>query len=184
MMRAIFAVLRKELIDAMRDRRAWMVILVSSLVSGPLTLLLLANTVSDVEARARQREVYMVGAERAPELVNFLARQGRTATAPPADYTARIASGAFAQAVLEVDADFARDFAQGAPARVRVVYDENRSRSMASAHVLESLVQEFSREVRSQRIAARGVAPAVLGPVNVDEINLGSSRGQIGRAHV
>ena len=178
MMRAIFAVLRKELIDAMRDRRAWMVILVSSLVSGPLTLLLLANTVSDVEARARQREVYMVGAERAPELVNFLARQGRTATAPPADYTARIASGAFAQAVLEVDVDFARDFAQGAPARVRVVYDENRSRSMASAHVLESLVQEFSREVRSQRIAARGVAPAVLGPVNVDEINLGSSRGR------
>ncbi len=178
MMRTVFAVLRKELLDAMRDRRAWMVILISSLVSGPLTLLLLANTVSDFEERARQREVYMVGAEHAPEFVNFLARQGRSPAAPPVDYTERIRTGAFAQAVLEVDTEFARDFAAGTTAKLRVVYDENRSRSMASARVIQSLVQEFGREARNQRLAARGIAPALLAPVDVEEINLGSSRGR------
>lgn len=178
MIRTILAVLRKELIDAMRDRRAWMVILVTSLVSGPLTLVLLAKTVADFEERARQREVYMVGAERAPELVNFFARQGRTPAAPPADYAQRITSGEFAQAVLEIDADFARDFARGAPAAVRVIYDENRSRSVASARVLQGLVQEFAREARMQRLAARGVAPGLMAVVRVDEINLGNSRGR------
>ncbi len=178
MIRTILAVLRKELIDAMRDRRAWMVILVTSLVSGPLTLVLLAKTVSDFEERARQREVYMVGAEHAPELVNFFARQGRTPAAPPTDYAQRITSGEFAQAVLEIDADFARDFARGAPAAVRVIYDENRSRSVASARVLQGLVQEFAREARMQRLAGRGVAPGLMAVVRVDEINLGNSRGR------
>ena len=36
-------VFRKELADALRDRRTWMVVLVSSILAGPLSLLLLSR---------------------------------------------------------------------------------------------------------------------------------------------
>ena len=48
-MRAALVVFRKELKDALRDRRTWLIVLVSSLVAGPVSLLLLSAFVSSVE---------------------------------------------------------------------------------------------------------------------------------------
>lgn len=178
MMRTVLAVAHKEFFDAVRDRRAWLVILFTSLLSGPATLLLLSNFFSDLEERAQQREVYMVGAERAPALVNFIERQGRRIVAPPGDYLRRIPSGQFEQAVIEVAEDFADEFATGAAARVRVVFDENRSRSAAAARTAQALLNEFGREARFQRLAARGIAPQTLAAMRIEEVDLGSSRGR------
>ena len=40
-MSATSTVFRKELTDALRDRRTWLIVLVTSILAGPLTLFLL-----------------------------------------------------------------------------------------------------------------------------------------------
>ena len=52
-MRAATVVFLKELKDALRDRRTWMVVFVSSMLAGPISLLLLSKFVSSVEASSR-----------------------------------------------------------------------------------------------------------------------------------
>src|SRR5882724_11908078 len=69
------AVYRKELIDALRDRRTLFVVLVSSVLLGPLVLIALSGLLATFEAQAERREVLVVGIENAPGLKNFLLRQ-------------------------------------------------------------------------------------------------------------
>ena len=87
---AFFAVLKKELTDALRDRRTLLAVLVSSVLMGPLVLLAISGLVASLEARAEQREVYVDGLARAPTLRNFLERQTYTVKEAPADYEAQL----------------------------------------------------------------------------------------------
>jgi len=75
-------VLRKELTDALRDRRTLLTVLVSSVLMGPLILVAISALVASLESRAEQREVYVAGLASAPTLRASEPRLlGRTALA-------------------------------------------------------------------------------------------------------
>ena len=70
-MRQLLTVLKKEVLDGVRDRRVWLVVLVTSLVSGPLMLLLMSKFLSDLKSKSEAREVLVENAKAAPKLVNY-----------------------------------------------------------------------------------------------------------------
>ena len=172
-------VFRKELADALRDRRTWMVVLVSSILAGPLSLLLLSRFVASVEENVARREVFLAGATAAPTLANFIERAGGTVKEAPADYRERVRSGELQNAVVVVPPDFEARLARGESVRLDVVFDDTSSRSQGPVRVTLGMLRAFSRELGSQRLLARGVGLQVLSPVDVEEINLaaGKSRG-------
>ena len=54
---AAWTVLREGVVDALRDRRTLMVVLLSSVLMGPLVLVALSALVASLESRAERREV-------------------------------------------------------------------------------------------------------------------------------
>src|SRR4029453_9966022 len=112
-MSAARTVFTKELFDALRDRRTWLIVFVSSLVAGPLSLLLIASFVSSAEESAARREVIVANAEAAPPRVTFLRRTGATIAAAPPDYREQVRSGRLQNAVVAIPADFERRLAGG-----------------------------------------------------------------------
>ena len=56
-MHAAWIAFVKELVDALRDRRTMLMVLLSSVALGPLTLVLMSMLVSDIEKRAEARQV-------------------------------------------------------------------------------------------------------------------------------
>ena len=84
MISGVWAVYRKELIDALRDRRTLLVVLLSSVAIGPLVLVLISLLVSGVEKRAEAREIVVHGIEHAPSLRNYIERQTYTLRSAPA----------------------------------------------------------------------------------------------------
>ena len=99
-MSATATVFRKELTDALRDRRTWLIVLVTSILAGPLTLFLLSIFISSVEEGAAKREIYVANGSAAPTLINFLQRAGATVKDAPDDYAAQIKSGRLQNAVI------------------------------------------------------------------------------------
>jgi sodium transport system permease protein len=177
-MRTAWVVFRKELKDALRDRRTWMIVLVSSILAGPLSLLLLSKFVSSVEENVARREVFLAGGNVAPTLANFIQRAGGTVRDAPADYREQIRSGELANAVVVVPADFEKRLARGEPIRLDVVFDDTSSRSQGPARMTLNLLRAFNRELGNQRLLARGVGLQVLAPVEVEEVNLASSKSR------
>jgi sodium transport system permease protein len=101
---AAWQVFRKELVDALRDRRTLVMVLLSSVAIGPLLLVALSMLVADLEARAEARALYAVGLENAPTLRNYIERQAWRIHLAPADHEAALVKRSFGHAVLVVPA--------------------------------------------------------------------------------
>lgn len=171
-MGAAWVVFRKELVDALRDRRTLLMVLLSSVAIGPLVLVLISTLVSGLEKRAEQREVLMVGIEHAPTLLNFLQRQTYTVRAAPPDYERQLQDNKLAEPVLVVGADFESELQRGVAPQVEVVSSSTNQRARAGAGRLMRLLQGFSQEQASLRLAVRGVSPAALVAIEVEERDL------------
>jgi sodium transport system permease protein len=176
-MRQLGTVLRKELVDAVRDRRVWLVVLVTALVSGPLTLLLVSKFLADLKSKAEAREVLVDNAAAAPRLVNFFERQGRVVKPPPDDVRASIEAGRFDDAVLVVPDDFEGDLSRGRLSELTILHDSNRAKSLTAAVTLERLVGGFGQELSLQRLLVRSIDPALIRTVRPTLVAVGSSRG-------
>jgi sodium transport system permease protein len=169
---AAWIVFRKELADAIRDRRTWMVALFISLLSGPVVFLLVSNFVSGVEEKVARREVVIERVEHAPTLVNFLQRAGATVVAAPADYREQLRRGTLGNAVLVPPPDFEPKLAAGEPVAIEAVYDDSHDKAQAVVRASVRLLAAFNRELGTQRLLARGVSPQLTAPVEVREVSL------------
>jgi len=172
---AFLTVLRKELRDALRDRRTALMVLVASVLSGPLTLVLLAQFVSGLEEKAASTKVRMVGSANAPSLVNFLQRNDVEIEQAPADYEKRVKEGRL-DAVIVIPDDFDARFVGGEEPRVEIVYDDSRTESGPAIRQAERLLRAFNRETGMLRLVARGVSPDLADPVKVEHVNTATPR--------
>lgn len=175
---AAWQVFRKELLDALRDRRTLLIVLLSSVALGPLMLVVLSLVVADSEARAEARELYAQGMETAPSLRNYIVRQGWTVLQAPAEHETALLDRSFGYAVLVVPADFERDLADGLAPRLVLVSSAANQRAERSAGAVSRLLQGFSQEQATLRLVMRGVNPSLLQPLHVDEHDLADPRAR------
>lgn len=178
---SMYSVMRKELRDIARDRRT----LALALLMGPLLYpVLMLGIGALAESRARTQldkvlEVPVVGAERAPNLVGFLATLGIQAVDPPADLEAAIARQDV-DVALAIDPDYAEDWRAGRPALVEIVQDTTRRDAEIPARRLGNALETYSRQVGALRLLARGIAPQAAQPLNVATRDLATPEAKQG----
>ena len=169
-------VFRKEIIDALRDRRTLLVVLASSVLMGPLVLIALSAFIATFEARAEKREVYVAGIEHAPSLKNFLERQTYTVKPAAPDFEAQLRAATLADPVLVVPTDFEALMLRGEAPVLEVVSDSANKQAESGAARILRLLEGFSRERASLSLALRGVSPELLEPMQVEERDLASTQ--------
>ena len=166
-----FAILRKELLETLRDRRTGVVTLVSAILAGPILLLLIFNLIASQAERARDLALPIVGAEYAPAIVAFFERAQVRVSAAPADYEAGIRRGDL-DVVLVIDERFAADIAQGKPGLVRLVFDRSRDRARPAIEQAEALLRAYNRTWGEQRLVLRGLTSSVAYPLRLESADL------------
>ncbi|WP_284618442.1 ABC transporter permease [Aquabacterium humicola] len=177
-MKLAWIVFVKELVDALRDRRTLAVVMLSSVAMGPLILVAMSFLIAGIEQRAESREVYAVGIEHAPSLRNYLERQTFVVKPAPADYERALVSKSFGDPVIVVPPGFEADLAQGLAPLVEVVGASGNTRAQGGLGRVVRLLQGFGQEQALLRLAWRGVAPALLQPVQIEERDLADPRAR------
>ena len=175
-LQTLLTILRKELRDALRDRRTLLTVLASSVLMGPLVLLAISALVASLESSAEQREVVVADLDRAPTLQNFFERQTYAVKAAPADYETLLRKAKLSDAVVVVPKDFEAALVRGDAPIVEIVSDSANQRSQASAGRVARLLAGFSRERATLTLALRGVSPDAVEPVRVEERDLASTQ--------
>jgi sodium transport system permease protein len=175
-LRAAATVYRKEIRDALRDRRTLLMVLISSVLIGPLVLMAISALVASFEAQADRREVYIAGLADAPTLKNFLERQTSIVREAPGDYESRLRSAEFSDPVLVVPRDFEAALLRGDVPVVEIVADSANQRSQAGAKRLAQMLGGFNHERAVLALALRGVSPELLEPTLVEERDLASTQ--------
>jgi sodium transport system permease protein len=168
-MRALWVVLRKELLDAFRDRR---MVLVAFLVM-PLAVPAIFGGTTALGARRQAEQLEstlnlpILGAEHAPNLVGWLEQQNVDAIPGPADPDGAVRAQKH-DVILRIDAAYAEDWRGGRPARVEVIFDSSRPLSSgATIARVRGLLDAYADTVGTLRLVARGIHPAVAHPLQV-----------------
>ncbi|OYU43555.1 MAG: sodium ABC transporter permease [Burkholderiales bacterium PBB4] len=171
-------VLKKELVDAIRDRKTLMMVFLTAVLIGPLMLVAMSFIVSQQEEKSERREVWVAGLEHAPELHNYLLRQGMKVNPAPADYEAQLKDFRLGESVILVAEDYREQQAKGLAPELRVVFDSANRQSTVLVGRNVALLDGFSREQGLLELTTRGVAPAVLQPFRIQERNLASAQSR------
>lgn len=179
---AMWSVMRKELRDISRDRRTLALVLLLGPLLYPLIMLGMGAL---AEKRARTQldatlEVPVVGVERAPNLVAFLATHGIKATAPPKDLDTAIAAQDI-DIALRIGPDFATQWKAGTPALIEIVQDSTRRDAEIPAQRLENALSAYSQQVGAMRLLARGIAPTVAKPLAIGSRDLATAEAKRGQ---
>lgn len=175
-LRSAVTVFRKEIVDALRDRRTLVVVLMSSVLLGPLVLVALSAFIAGFEERAEKREVYVVGIERAPSLKNFFERQTYTVKAAPADFEQQLRRAQLGDPVVVVPEGFEDDVLRGEAPVVEVVSDSANRQAEGSTARIQRLLNAWGQERATQNLAMRGVSAELMRPLQVEERDLASTQ--------
>ena len=172
----IWAVFRKELMDAMRDRRTLIVVLVSAVLMGPLVLMAMSGLIASFEAKAEQRELVVSGIEYAPSLKNYVERQTWTLKVAPSDYELKLKDSKLGDPVLVIPKNFEADLLRGDSPQVELVSHSANQQSQSGMHRVADLLRGFSQERVALSLALRGVSTELLVPMKVQEQDLASNQ--------
>lgn len=183
----LLTVLRKELRDFVRDRRT----LLFTLLVGPLmypVIFLGIGALSEMRMRTqldKPLEIYIVGAERAPNLVAWLAGQGIRAKRDPGggDPAARVDAAIRDQTedvALLIGPDYARRWRAGEPAQVTVVSDSTSRNAEVPAARVRSALSAYAQQVGALRLLVRGVDPGLTRALAVAERDLATPEAKRG----
>ncbi|MFM1859961.1 MAG: ABC transporter permease [Burkholderiaceae bacterium] len=175
MMRSALAVLKKEVIDALRDRRTLAAILISSVAMGPLILLMISSLISSMERQVESRTIMVSSLEASPRLVNYLQRQNLTVEKAPENFEALIRSGELDRPVVELEANFDGLLVQGLQPKATVLTNSDHKSAVAGARRAEGLLRGFQRETGVLTLASHGLSRELLQPIEVDGVDLAST---------
>ncbi|MFZ6690569.1 ABC transporter permease [Undibacterium sp. SXout20W] len=168
-MNVLFAIIWKELKDALRDRRTLMTALFSSLLGVPLLLLIFSTVLSQVESQEEKRVVLAVGMQYAPQLENFILRQGYQIKTAPVDYEAKSRSKEIDQPVLIVPPDFENKLGSGIKVNLEIAYDTSNRTAEFGVRPLRRLLDSYTQELTLMGLTMRGISAELLQLVEVKE---------------
>ena len=171
-MKSLLTVWKKELLELARDRRTLALTLLFAPLLGPLMFMGLA-TIGESKAKEQMEKpmsIAIAGAERAPNLVAWLASQGiarKNVGDPDAAIRAQDED-----VYLRIGDDFAASWRAGKPALVEVVHDSTRRDADIPVKRLEALLGQYNQQVGALRLLARGINPGVATPMAISRKDL------------
>lgn len=163
-------ILKKELLDAVRDRRYFATALIMPLLMPCLFAAMMSHTVSDLGSE-KKTAIGVANPEAAPMLVAYLEQHGLEILPAPQDPEAAVRGGEL-DAVLMIPKDYAEKFSKGTSVILPLIQDESRMSTTRTRKKTEGLIAHYSGEVAALRMFARGVDPQLLRPVVLDTQNL------------
>ncbi|WP_283630917.1 ABC transporter permease [Shewanella baltica] len=172
-MNKIMAMVRKELIDAARDKRSVMAGLYYA-IGTPLIMCGLFMVLIGQLTSPDDLKITITNPDKAPDLLRFLSNKG-------------ISSGEVKDSELKaieliISPDYAAQMNQGKGAEITIVADNSDEKLQNSIRRLEKQLQSYSTEMGSLRLIARGIDPRVMQPLKVsvhDQATTDSKGGMI-----
>jgi sodium transport system permease protein len=173
-------VFRKEIVDALRDRRTIISSIVIPIILFPL-LTIGFGTVAAKSVKKMSQEVpsvMILGTNNAPELTARLStNQAFSIVAPDTNYVAEINDKKL-RAALEIPAGFETAIRAGEahPPEVKIYHYASEMRSDFAVRALQKVLQDYREEIVGQRLKAKGMSSEILQPFQTTQQNVASAK--------
>lgn len=171
----------KEVVDNLRDRRTLMSALFFGPLFGPIFFVVIMSmtlkmNISDSE---KSLDVPVFGAQHAPNLVSYLSQHNIVPVSlSDTDIPQDLVRAGERSFVLVIPEAFADDFTRGSPGLLRLVTDASDRDARKDIERLRAALDSYRQRISLLRLQARGISPAVVVPVLVEEIDVSTPSGR------
>ncbi|MEJ2273885.1 MAG: ABC transporter permease [Woeseiaceae bacterium] len=181
-MSTTFTVFLKEVLDNFRDRRTLMSALIMGPIFGPVLFSFVINLSIErsLENAEKTLELPVIGAEHAPNVIDFLRSRNIDTVAGPADLAAAmeaVKEGTH-DVVLVIPEAFGDQLGDMTPALLKIVSDQANRDADRDARRVRSAVREYGQLLSGLRVVARGVNPQALQAIAIDEVDVSTPSGR------
>ncbi|HYD78824.1 MAG TPA: ABC transporter permease [Paucimonas sp.] len=178
-MNKFLVVLRKELTEALRDRRALcMLLLFITLYPAMLWLTVHKTLERSAKSDKEAMEIVVIGGDRAPTLLAQIGQRNVTAALrddmSENEITELLRTRKHA-AVIRIPEEFEENYRAMRPAPIELWYDSAADQQIAKLRRLEALLRNYNAGIAQSRLLAHGVSPATLVPIRLQEYDIASS---------
>lgn len=172
--RGILTVYRKEILEALRDRRTLISMIVIPVVVMPALMLGMGGAAAKMVMKARQEipRVMIIGGEDSPGILAEMKGVKAIEVVPNSpDFTNRISEKSI-RAAVEIPKGFAAALAEGQPVNVQIFIYGGEIKSIFAAQALEQYFQKLREKVLNERLAERNFPPRLLHPFETRQVNV------------
>ncbi len=169
-MSPVWTLVRKEVRDNLRDRRA----LFFALLYGPflLPLMMVGPMLYSIDRHSIDFEaptlIAVEGAARAPNLLQFLRQHNLDAMDAPGDYRAQLVNGDL-PVVLSIPDSYAANFSRGEPAPLVIYYASSEDESTNRRRQLRTVLEQYASQIRTLRFSSRGIDSRIFEPLAISQ---------------
>ncbi len=169
----MWIILRKEVIDNLRDKRTLTTIAVSTVI-GPLLMfgfIWFAEKTIEEETdlvSAEPIQIAVIGAEYAPNLMRWL-EQNNFSIKHNVDDPEQVVRDGMERMVLKIDSNFPKRFESGQTAPVLLIHDSSISGlEKIGYYALRRAIAAYANNISTLRLQARGVSPQVMQSIRIN----------------
>ena len=173
-LRNIGIVYRKELTEALRDRRTLISTLIVPLLLFPLLTAGLGAAIATLVGKAQEEvpKVMIRGGQDSPDIIAGLNKLDKISVVPETpDWKDQIINKAV-RAAVEIPPGFQADVAHGKSDTITIEKYQGEMKSEIATGKLEQFLKDYRDGVVKERLAARNVSQAVLKPFEVEQKNI------------
>lgn len=169
MMRKLWTVFRKEVIDNLRDRRTLLTVLVFGPLFGPIFYVGMMNVMTNKQLANLNQPLKLPvqGAQYAPNLVSFLKQHNTEIEPAPGDPEQSVKDGK-SDVVLIIPKTYPEALRAGQPAVLQLVMDQSKDSAQKNVSRARDLLQSYGQEIAALRLLARGVDPRAVAPLAIE----------------
>ncbi len=173
-LRNIAIVYRKELTEALRDRRTLISTIVVPLLMFPVMTVGFGGTMISLMKKAEKEtpKVIVLGGADSPRVVADLKKlQGLEFVDSAANWKDRIVNKEVGVAV-QIPDGFEANLAQQKPGTVKIYKYENEIKSEFASANVEKALKKYSESIVKERLAAKNLETSVLNPFEIKQENV------------
>ncbi|MCD6170082.1 MAG: ABC transporter permease [Candidatus Latescibacteria bacterium] len=170
--KVVFAVLHKELKDALRDRRTlYTTFLVPLLLPALILLPMTLTNYKEKTIQEKPSKIAILYPERFPQLARRLASSGQFLIVEVEKIEWALRRG-YISCALEIE----NVPTESEATKVVLIFDQTKEESAAAAAKLRMAVRQFSDEIARQRIRELNLDPRILNPIVLKEQKTATGR--------
>lgn len=177
-MKQVLVIFKKELKDILRDKQSLVLIMLVTVLTGPLMLMMLANMVSEFEIKAERRIVVVSGIRHSPSLINYLKRESAQIIQAPADYEQVIKQGRMTDPVLVIPPGFDQQWQAGEAVTLKVISNSASGRIQASLQRLKRWLGGYAETMGAWYRLQQNLPPSMQDFLSVEELDQSADKAQ------
>ena len=171
-MHPVRIVLGKEVLDAVRDKRALLTAFLFPLLS-PLLVYFMMTAIIELKTDAENMTIPIMGAEHAPALIQWLSEQDVHIEDFQGDPKQAVKDKVM-ELVVIIPNNYQQRFRQLKTVAIEVVSDGSRTDSRPKVRRVNDLLRRYNRKIGALRLIVRGVSPDVIRVIVAQNIDVAS----------